>query len=56
LVNNTWTETLLHTFTGGRNGGWPVWDSLAFRGTNKLLGTTSGGSSHSLGVVFALIP
>src|SRR5262249_39215321 len=55
LVNNTWTETLLHTFTG-RNGRWAVYDSLAFRGTNKLLGMTSGGGSHGRGVVFELIP
>lgn len=48
-----WTETLLHTFTGGSDGVNPLCD-LVFDGSGNLYGTTTEGGSASVGTVFKL--
>jgi len=57
----TWTQTVLYTFTGGKDGGSPA-AGLVFDAAGNLYGTTSQGGSHSMdcgsvgcGVVFELI-
>jgi uncharacterized repeat protein (TIGR03803 family) len=49
-----WTETILHSFTGGADGGVPNGLTLAPDGT--LYGTTLGGGTNGVGTVFALTP
>jgi uncharacterized repeat protein (TIGR03803 family) len=58
-----WTESVLHTFTGGSDGGWPV-DSLIFDSAGNLYGTTAYGGTWgqygcsfgwSCGTVFKLV-
>ncbi len=52
----TWTETVLHHFTGGEN--WSTWSGLSFDSKGNLYGTTTnGGAGHckgGCGVVFKL--
>jgi uncharacterized repeat protein (TIGR03803 family) len=50
----SWTETILHSFTGGADGGVPNGLTLAPDGT--LYGTTLGGGTNAEGTVFALTP
>jgi uncharacterized repeat protein (TIGR03803 family) len=52
-----WTESLLHTFTGGTDGGYPV-GSLIFDGAGNLYGTAvkGGNATCDCGVVFKLTP
>jgi hypothetical protein len=59
-----WNETVLHNFSGGRDGGSPN-SSLVFDGAGNLYGTTVtggnsscavGGDSNNCGVVFKLTP
>jgi uncharacterized repeat protein (TIGR03803 family) len=54
-----WTQTILHTFTGGIDGGGPN-GGLIFDNTGNLYGTTSSGGSSKCypgcGVVFKLTP
>jgi uncharacterized repeat protein (TIGR03803 family) len=50
------TETVLHSFTGGKDGGLPT-TTLMFDANGNLYGTTSaGGDSNGDGVVFKLTP
>lgn len=57
----TWTETILHTFTGGSDGGVPL-GSLTFDAHGNLFGTTDAGGVVSTlctvgcGTVFELSP
>ena len=48
-----WTETILHSFTGGSDGVSPA-TSLLLDGTTKLYGTTEGGGASGRGVAFRL--
>jgi len=51
-----WTETLLHTFTGGNDGGSP-WGGLLLGKNSAVYGTAeSGGSGEGSGVVFGIAP
>jgi uncharacterized repeat protein (TIGR03803 family) len=56
--NGTWTESILYTFLGGTDGGFP--SALVFDGAGNLFGTTfSGGVVTSVcdcGTVFELSP
>ncbi|MGA3213873.1 MAG: Ig-like domain-containing protein, partial [Terriglobales bacterium] len=50
-----WTETVLHTFTGGSDGSEPE-ASLIFDSHGNLYGTTGAGGADIYGVVFELTP
>jgi uncharacterized repeat protein (TIGR03803 family) len=59
-ANDHWTETILHNFTGGPDGGVPVAGAL-LDGSNSLYGATEGGGASGCGVsgcgvVFKLVP
>jgi uncharacterized repeat protein (TIGR03803 family) len=54
--NGGWSETVLHSFTGGADGGTPLYSPVIFDGTGNLYGTTSGGGQYGNGVVFELSP
>ncbi len=59
----SWTETVIHDFTGGADGAFPF-GGLIFDGAGALYGTTSGGGAgrcstwytQRCGVVFKLTP
>jgi uncharacterized repeat protein (TIGR03803 family) len=57
LTHNSsgWTETVLHRFTGGRDGGSPN-SNLVFDNHGNLYGTTSAGGVSNYGVVFEITP
>jgi uncharacterized repeat protein (TIGR03803 family) len=50
-----WTETTLHGFTGGSDGGHPR-SGLMFDMTGALFGTTTDGAAFGFGAVFKLAP
>ncbi len=50
-----WTETILHTFTGGNDGANPQ-AGVTIGQDGVLFGTTEGGGANGGGTVFALIP
>jgi uncharacterized repeat protein (TIGR03803 family) len=57
--DGTWSETVLHNFSGGNDGGAPNESGLIFDQVGNLSGTTfTGGSckSQGCGVVFKLTP
>lgn len=58
--DGTWKEKVLHSFTGGKDGGLPV-GGLIFDGAGSLYGTTMEGGGENCGggacgVVFQLTP
>jgi uncharacterized repeat protein (TIGR03803 family) len=53
--DGTWTESVLHMFTGGSDGAFPL-ASLIFDQTGSLYGSTYGGGTHNAGTVFELTP
>lgn len=52
-TNGSWTEVVLHNFTGGKDGRQP-WDGMIFDGAGNLYGTTREGGAYGYGVVFEL--
>jgi uncharacterized repeat protein (TIGR03803 family) len=54
-TGGTWAFTVLHTFTGGSDGGNPE-GTLVFDKHGNLYGTTFGGGAYDFGVAFELIP
>jgi uncharacterized repeat protein (TIGR03803 family) len=50
---NGWKESVLHAFTGGKDGAAPI-STLSFGPGGDLYGTASGGGANQLGVVFRL--
>jgi uncharacterized repeat protein (TIGR03803 family) len=59
-ANDHWTETILHHFTGGPDGGVPI-AGVLLDGSSSLYGTTAGGGVSGCGfsgcgVVFKLVP
>jgi len=50
-----WTETPLHSFTGGSDGATPA-GNLTFGLKAALYGVTTGGGAASLGTIFELTP
>lgn len=53
--NGSWKPRVVHTFTGGKDGGTP-YDSLLFDGKSSLYGTTWMGGPGLEGIVFQLGP
>jgi uncharacterized repeat protein (TIGR03803 family) len=54
--DGTWTENVLYSFKGGKDGSNPEWGSLTFDNTGNLYGTTQGGGKYGQGTVFELTP
>jgi len=54
-MDQTGKETILHAFTGGKDGGGPL-GSLARDDAGNLYGTTSGGGAFGMGTVFQIEP
>lgn len=52
-TGNSWTETILYTFTGGSDGGEPL-AGLVLDSQGNLYGTTAVGGVFSMGTVFML--
>lgn len=55
-ANGTWTEKVLHNFTGGIDGAYSFFGSLAFDSGGNLYGETYTGGAHDYGVVYQLSP
>ena len=55
FVDGSWTYTLLHTFSGGEQGGTP-YDGMVMDTDGNLWGTASGGGTHNYGMVYEIIP
>jgi uncharacterized repeat protein (TIGR03803 family) len=53
-VDTSGNETVLHSFTGGADGGDPLWVVLARDSAGDLYGTTSSGGTANAGVVFKI--
>jgi uncharacterized repeat protein (TIGR03803 family) len=53
--NGTWSQKVLHSFTGGNDGATPD-GPLIFDGVGRLYGTTTSGGPHDYGAVFELTP
>ena len=53
--NGTWTERVLHTFTGTRDGANPF-AALIFDASGNLYGTAPGGGAAGYGVAYKLSP
>jgi uncharacterized repeat protein (TIGR03803 family) len=51
-----WHQTVLHTFTDGKDGGYPFFSTLTVDRRGNLYGTTSNGGNSEFGVVFKLHP
>jgi uncharacterized repeat protein (TIGR03803 family) len=51
-----WNETVLYSFTGGEDGGYPDLSNAIFDGVGNLYGTASSGGTNGRGVVFELSP
>jgi uncharacterized repeat protein (TIGR03803 family) len=55
LSDGAWAYTLLHRFTGGSDGAYPIC-SLVSDPNGDLYGTTSQGGTNGYGVVFKITP
>jgi uncharacterized repeat protein (TIGR03803 family) len=51
-VDTSGNETVLYGFTGGSDGAYPLWVTLARDAAGNLYGTTVGGGASNAGVVF----
>jgi uncharacterized repeat protein (TIGR03803 family) len=51
-VDTFGNETVLYSFTGGSDGGYPLWVVLVRDSAGNLYGTTNGGGASGAGVVF----
>jgi uncharacterized protein YceK len=61
MPNGPWKETILHRFTGGADGGFPLDDRVAVDAEGNVFGTTFDGGQAGLcpagcGVVFEIRP
>jgi uncharacterized repeat protein (TIGR03803 family) len=54
-IDKTGHETVLYSFTGGADGGWPF-ASLITDSVGNLYGTTRGGGKNGVGTLFKLDP
>lgn len=55
-ANGSWTERVLHKFTGGSDGQNPSFGALVMDASGNLYGATSGGGASGYGVVFQVKP
>jgi uncharacterized repeat protein (TIGR03803 family) len=53
--NGTWTEKVIHRFTGGTDGGSPAGSTLVLDAAGNLYGVTNSGGTHDYGVVYELV-
>jgi len=53
---NSWTETVLHSFTGGSDGAYPYSRPIVDRTTGALYGTTTSGGANNGGTVYMVQP
>ncbi len=53
-VNTAGSETVLYSFTGGADGGYPWSGALVLDASGNLYGTTDGGGAKGAGTVFKL--
>ncbi len=53
--NGSWTETVLHNFTGGADGGSPR-SNVIMDTQGNLYGTAAGGGTYDSGVVWEITP
>jgi uncharacterized repeat protein (TIGR03803 family) len=51
-----WALTVLHSFTGGADGGGPYGERLILDSSGRVYGTTQGGGQSQFGTVFRLTP
>ena len=54
--DGSWTESVLYSFSGGADGGYPDWGSLTFDSAGNLYGVTYGGGQYGVGTIFELTP
>ena len=55
VAKNTWTYTLLHSFTGANDGANPT-GTLVFDSAGNIYGTTFAGGASNQGVVYEVTP
>lgn len=55
-TNGSWSEKILHNFTGGDDGAGPFYGSLALDRAANLYGETYSGGVHDYGVIYQLSP
>ena len=53
-VDTAGSETVLYSFTGGADGGYPMFGALILDAANNLYGTTDEGGAKGAGTVFKL--
>ena len=53
-IDTSGNETVLYSFTGGADGGYPLWVVLARDPAGNLYGTTGAGGTANEGVVFKI--
>jgi uncharacterized repeat protein (TIGR03803 family) len=53
-ANGGWNETVLYSFTGGEDGGYPTFSDVIFDSLGNLYGTAYQDGQHGYGVVFEL--
>ncbi len=53
-IDPSGNESVLYSFTGGADGGYPLWVVLARDCDGNFYGTTAGGGTAGAGVVFKL--
>ncbi|MGD0214438.1 MAG: choice-of-anchor tandem repeat GloVer-containing protein [Terriglobales bacterium] len=54
--NGGWNETVLHAFTDGADGGYPLASPVIFDSHGNIYGTTAKGGANGFGVFFELSP
>jgi uncharacterized repeat protein (TIGR03803 family) len=54
-TSGSWTESVVHTFNGGKDG-FTVDTGLVFDGAGNLYGTTTGNTPYNAGTVFEITP
>ena len=53
-VGGGWTETVLHSFGNGADGGFPYYAGVVLDATGNLFGTTAVGGAFSTGTVYEI--